>query len=79
LNQSVQCLPHLADSEGHEGQSLGEVGNQVTGREASERHTVDQGTGGTTVTSNDTDPEGHLLKAEGLQDGEGGGLRSRHE
>jgi hypothetical protein len=64
FNQPVECPANLADSEGQEGQSLGEVGNQFTGRESGEGCSVHKGTGGTSVAFDDTDPEGDLLKAE---------------
>ena len=67
LHKATQCLPHLANGDRQERQTLLEVGGKVLGGQTGPGTTRGKATGGTPVPRNDTDPEGHLLEAQGLQ------------
>jgi hypothetical protein len=72
-DEAVECLADLANGDGDKRKALLQVGNEVRRREAGPRGAGNDPTRLTVVTGNDTDPEGHLFEAEGLERSQGNG------
>lgn len=67
LHQTTECSTNLANTDRQERQTTLEVGDKVLGGQTGPGTTRSKATGGTPVPRNDTNPEGHLLEAQGLQ------------